>query len=166
MVLTGAVLNSDTGHTRRRMLGAGLAALTLGGCGVLDDDPQPPSTPDPLQPLADEALALAAAYDRTAASLPALATRLTPLAQDHRAHAAELAQVTGRTPAASISAPASAAAAGGSATDPATAVAALRAAEQTAAKNAVTACATTTAERAGLVGSIAACRATHVEALR
>ncbi|MEU4241569.1 hypothetical protein [Actinoplanes sp. NPDC026619] len=164
MVLTCAVRKSDTGHTRRRVLGAGLSLTVLGGCGLLDHyDDGPPPAPDPLQPLADEALALAAAYDRAAVSLPALAARITPLAEDHRAHAAELARVIGRTPVASASA---AAAPSAPATDPAAALAGLRAAEQTAMKSAVTACATTTELRAGLVGSIAACRATHVEALR
>jgi hypothetical protein len=163
MVLTGAVQSSVAGHTRRKVLGAGLAVTTLGGCGLFDnDEPGPPAAPDPLQPLADEALALAAAYDRAAVSLPALAARITPLAQDHRAHAAELARVIGRA----SSATPSAAAPSAPATDVAATLAGLRAGEQTALKNAVTACTTTTAARAGLVGSIAACRATHVEALR
>jgi hypothetical protein len=172
MVLTGAVRNSDAGHTRRWVLGAGLAVTALSGCGVIgDDDPEPPRPPDALQPLADEALALAAAYDRAVLTRPDLAARLAPLAEDHRAHAAELVRVIGSPATAPVPAAPSGAATGGAtggatgsaAGDP---IAALRAAEQTAARNAVTACATTTAERAGLVGSIAACRATHVEALR
>ncbi|WP_239132030.1 hypothetical protein [Paractinoplanes durhamensis] len=153
--------NSDTGHTRRRVLSggaAGLATAGLAGCGLFGDgDPELPPAPDPLQPLADEALALAAAYDRAAAADPALATRFTPLAADHREHAAELAAVIGRTAAAS----ASAAAPTGDGT-----LAGFRAAEKTAMTNAVSACKATTTERAGLVGSIAACRATHIEALR
>ena len=40
------------------MLSAGRAAA------LFDDDPEPPPPPDALQPLLDEALALAAAYDR------------------------------------------------------------------------------------------------------
>jgi hypothetical protein len=172
MVLTGAVLetviSSDVRHTRRRVLGAGLTLTTLGGCGLFqDDEPAPPPVPDPLQPLADEALTLAAAYDRAAVSRPDLAARITPLAEDHRAHAAELAKVIGRTPSVSASVVASGQPAiGAPASDAAATIAALRTAEQTAVKNAVTACGATTAERAGLVGSIAACRATHVEALR
>jgi len=162
MVLTGPVGTSGTGHTRRQLLGAGLAATTLAGCGVFDDKPAPAATPDPLQPLLDEALALAGAYDRAAAAQPALSARLTPLAADHRTHAADLAKLIG------VSASASAAASAGPAVENAAAdpVAALRTAELTAQKTAVAACLAAPADRAGMVGSIAACRATHAEALR
>jgi hypothetical protein len=179
MVLTGRVRTSGTGHTRRQLLGVSLAATTLAGCGVFDDKPAPPPTPDPLQPLLDEARALAAAYDRAAAAQPALSARLTPLAADHQAHAADLAQLIGASASASpigasasaspIGAPASASAAPAGATvesaaaDP---VAALRTAELAAQKTAVAACLAAPADRAGMVGSIAACRATHAEALR
>jgi hypothetical protein len=89
---------------------------------------------------------------------PGLATRLTPLADDHRAHAAELARLIGTTlPSTVASAPA------GAADDT---VATLRAAEQAAQKSAVAACRAAPAERAALLGSIAASRATHAEALR
>jgi hypothetical protein len=164
------VRTSGTGHTRRQLLGVSLAATTLAGCGVFDDKPAPPPTPDPLQPLLDEARALAAAYDRAAAAQPALSARLTPLAADHQAHAADLAQLIGASASASpIGAPASASAAPAGATvesaaaDP---VAALRTAELAAQKTAVAACLAAPADRAGMVGSIAACRATHAEALR
>ena len=158
MVLTGRVGTSGTGHTRRQLLGAGLAATTLAGCGVFDDKPAPAAAPDPLQPVLDEAVALAAAYDRAVAARPALAAKLTPLAADHRTHAADLAKLIGATPTMpSTPAPESAAA------DP---VAALRAAELAAQKTAVGACLAAPADRAGMVGSIAACRATHAEALR
>jgi len=164
MVLTGAVRMSVTGHSRRWVL-AGAAVLGvagLAGCGLLDDEPKPPETTDPLQPLLDEALALAAAYDRAVVTQPGLATRLTPLADDHRAHAAELSRLIGKSlPSTS---------AGASTTDPgagaAEAVADLRAAEQTAQRTAVAACTAASADRAALIGSIAACRATHAEALR
>jgi hypothetical protein len=159
MVLTDAVRMSGTGHSRRRVLGvatagAGISALT--GCGLFGDDPEPPRPPDPLRPLLDEALALAAAYDRALVTQPALAGRLTPLAADHRAHAAELARVIGTT---LPSGAASGAATGQSVAD-------LRRAEQAAQKTAVAACAQAAPDRAGLAGSIAACRATHAEALR
>ncbi|GIF10400.1 hypothetical protein [Actinoplanes teichomyceticus] len=162
MVLTGAVRTSDSGHTRRRVLGTagGLAGLvTLGGCGLFDDDPEPAPAPDPLRPVLDEALALAAAYDRVARAQPALAGKLTPLAEAHRAHAGELARVIGTTlpsgPAASS------AAAGGADT-----TSALRRAELAAQKTAAALCRSAAAERAALVGSIAAARAAHAEALR
>jgi hypothetical protein len=157
MVLTGPVRMSGSRHTRRRLLGAGLGVTVLGGCGLFDDKPEPPPAPDPLQPLLGEALALAAAYDRAALAQPGLATRLTPLAADHRAHADELARLFGTSPSAGAE---PAPSAGGDV------IAALRAAEQAAQRSAVAACGTAPAERAALVGSIAACRATHTEALR
>ncbi|MGX6608340.1 hypothetical protein ACWKSP_40420 [Micromonosporaceae bacterium Da 78-11] len=162
------VRSSGTGHRRRRVLGAaaglGLGATLPAGCGLSDDDPEPPAAPDPLQPLLDESLALAAAYDRALLAQPGLSTRLTPLAADHRAHAAELAAVIGTTlPSGAAPVPSASAAPGNAADD---AVAALRATEQAAQKTAVAAAKQAPADRVMLVGSIAACRATHAEALR
>ena len=149
------------------MTGVGLGAAALAGCGLFEGDPEPPKAPDPLQPLLDEALALAAAYDRVTVTQPGLAVRLTSLADDHRAHAAELSRVIGTAlpsgPAGTETTPA------GAETAPAevkTAVADLRKAEQAAQKTATAACRQSPADRAGLAGSIAACRATHAEALR
>ncbi|WP_307784559.1 hypothetical protein [Actinoplanes xinjiangensis] len=145
--------------SRRILLGALAGSAALAGCGVFDGDPEPAPPPDSFQPLLDEALALAASYDRVIAAQPALAARLTPLAEDHRAHAADLARVIGVTVAsAAPSVPVSSAPAGTTAT--------LRKAEQAAQKTAVAACKAAPAERAMLAGSIAACRATHAEALR
>ena len=163
MVLTGPMAMR---HTRRRVLagaGAVTATAALTGCGLLgDDEPAPTPAPDPLQPLLDEALALAAAYDRAALTQTALSARLTPMAEDHRAHAAALAQLIGAALPSGAAAPPSAAPAAGSATATLTE---LRAAERTAQKAAVDACRATTADRAALVGSIAACRAIHADAL-
>lgn len=159
MVLTGAVRMSGTGHTRRTVLAAGLGVTTaLAGC---EGEPPPPPVPDPLLPVLDEALALAAAYDRAVVAQPGLASRLTPLAEDHRAHAAELARTIG-TAAPSAAAPSASASAPATTATPAE----LRTAEQAAQKNAVVACQAAPAARAALLGSIAACRATHAEALR
>ncbi|MDI6097577.1 hypothetical protein QLQ12_03050 [Actinoplanes sp. NEAU-A12] len=136
-----------------------VGSAALAGCGVFDREPEPAPQPDPLQPLLDESLALAAAYDRAIAAQPGLATRLTPLAEDHRAHATELARVIGTavpSAAPSASAPASTA----------DTVATLRKAEQAGQKTAVAVCQAAPAARAALAGSIAACRATHAEALR
>jgi hypothetical protein len=155
------------------------------------DNPASPPVADPLEPLLAEAVALAAAYDRVVATQSGLAGRLRPLADDHRAHAAQLAQLIDRpvppTPA-SASAPAlgsatsgsatsgsatsgsaaaaSSAAAAGSSAAIAHSLVQLGAAEQIAQRNAVSACRRAPADRAALIGSIAACRATHVEALR
>jgi len=165
MVLTDPMGITGNGYTRRRVLGgtagAALGMTALSGCGLFDNGPGPDQAADPLQPVLDEALALAAAYDRAVVAQPALSSRLTPLAADHRAHATELAKVIGEklpsaAPAAS-STPAS---------DAAGTVAGLRKAEQAAQKTAAAACRQAPAARAALVGSIAACRATHAEALR
>jgi hypothetical protein len=155
MVLTGAVVTRGNGNTRRGLLAGAAGATALAGCGVFDSGPDGPAAPDPLQPVLDEAVALAAAYDRVAAIQPALARRLGPLAADHRVHAAELARVIG---AAAPSAPASAA--------PVATIEDLRAAVRAARRTADTACRQAPAARAALVGSIAACRASHIEALR
>jgi hypothetical protein len=165
MVLTDPMGITGNGYTRRGVLGgtagATLSMTTLAGCGLFDNSPAPDKAADPLQPVLAEALALAAAYDRAVVAQPGLGNRLTPLAADHRAHATELAKVIGEklpsgAPAASA-APAS---------DAAGTVAGLRKAEQAAQKTAAVACRQAVAARAALVGSIAACRATHAEALR
>src|SRR4051794_727848 len=100
MVLTGTVLTNGSRYSRRRVLGAaaglGARAPALGGGGLFDHGPGPPATPDALQRVLDEALALAAAYDRAVAAQAALSVRLTPLAAAHRAPAAELARVIGK----------------------------------------------------------------------
>ena len=139
--------------------GTAMVASTA-GCSLFDDDPKP-AQPDALQPVLDEALALAAALDQAALAQPGLATRLNPLAADHRAHIAELSRVIGKpvpSPGASSSAPA--------AGDPGTLLKQLRTDVKAAQRNAATACGRAPAARAALVGSIAACRATHAEALR
>jgi hypothetical protein len=164
-------------HTRRRVLGlavAGVSGAALAGCGLFDHEAKPTAaTTDTLQPLLTEAVALAAAYDRAVAAQPGLAGRLTPLAADHRAHASELARLIGQAVPPAYTPTASALVASGSVASGSAApagagdvLARLRAAEQTAQRNAVAACLKAPAERAALVGSIAACRATHAEALR
>jgi len=160
MVFTGAVRINQAGPTRRRVLGmaaTGLGGAALSGCGLFGGDDTPSGAGDAaVRPLLTEAVALAGAYDKAAAAQPDLAARLKPLADDHRAHASALAELIGK------SVPAAAPAAIGSGD----VLAGLRAAEQTAQRNAVTACKQAPAERAALIGSIAACRATHAEALR
>jgi hypothetical protein len=154
---------SDIGFTRRRVLrttaGATVAATALTGCSLFDVEPEPTPEPDPLQPLLDEARALAAAYDRAVVIQPDLAERLTPLAEDHRAHATELTRVIGA--AVTSVAPSTSAS-----PDAGQTVEDLRAAELKAQRTATLSARTVPSERAGLVGSIAACRATHAEALR
>ncbi|MGC5329473.1 hypothetical protein [Micromonospora sp. DT62] len=143
------------------LLALGGAAAPLTGCGLLDRDDDPAPGPDPLTPLLDESLRLAAGHRDAAAAYPALAGLLTPIAEAHRAHAAELARLIG-VPLPSASAAGSPAAPG----DQTAARAALREDERAAREAATRACAAAPAERAALLASIAAARATHVEALR
>jgi hypothetical protein len=138
--------------------GMTLSGAALTACGLFGDDPAPTPPPDPMQPVLDEARALAAQCDRLALAQPDLAARLTPLGDDHKAHVAELTRLLQTTVAPSASALAAETAAD-------TTVAELRAAEQKAQRTAYLTAKTAAADRAGLLGSIAACRATHVEAL-
>ena len=108
-----------------------------------------------MQPVLDEARALAARYDQLALAQPDLAARLTPLGDDHKAHIAELSRLIEASPAPSASAPAVE-----------TSLAELRTAEQKAQRTAITSAKAASPDWAALLGSIAACRASHVEALR
>ncbi|WP_239559608.1 hypothetical protein [Micromonospora luteifusca] len=167
---TGRTTQRDqaSGHSRRKLLRAGAllalggAAVPLTGCDLFDRDDQPAPPPDPLRPMVDESLALAAAYRTSATAHPELADRLGPIAEAHTAHATELARVIG------VALPSTVAAAPSAepATDPAGALAALRRLEKTAQQSATAACAAAPAERAALLGSITAARATHQEALK
>jgi hypothetical protein len=150
-----------TGFNRRRLLGAaaGTATTALAGCGPSHHEPAPHPSTDVLRPLLDEAVALVAAYDRAVLAQPGLGARLTPLAADHRAHAAEIARLIG------TSVPSAAPSAGASA-NPGDVLTRLRSAEQAAQRTAATVCIRAAGGRATLAGSIAACRATHAEALR
>ncbi|MEV1328967.1 hypothetical protein AB0J20_05245 [Micromonospora costi] len=143
------------------VLALGAAAVPLTGCDFLGGDDGPPPAPDPLRPLLDEALALAAGHRDAAAAHPDLAARLTPIADAHQAHAAELARIIG------VSLPSGTpVATGAPTTDPDAALSDLRGRERAGRDAAVAACAAAPAERAALVGSIAAARATHLEALK
>jgi hypothetical protein len=176
MVLTWPVRNRDTdqnggarGPSRRALLRAGavaavsaVAATTLTGCDLFGGDGSKRGAADPLAPLITGALDLAARHEATVASQPELADRLNPIAQAHRAHATELARVTGTTlPSGPATPPASPAG-----DDAKGSLAALRAAEQQGHEAAAKACAGAPEKRAALVGSIAAARASHAEALR
>jgi hypothetical protein len=175
MVLTWPVRSGQTEEnddvrrrSRRTVLRAGgLLAVTavtvpITACDLLTGKPKPPPGPDPLMPLITGALDLAARYEVVLTRYPEVASRLTPVAQAHRAHAAELARVAGVALPSSSPTPASTVAGG----DLPTALAALRTAEQQGHEAAVSACVNAPAKRAALLGSIAAARATHLEVLQ
>jgi hypothetical protein len=137
---------------------------SLTGCGLFDNEPDPPPAPDPLAPLIGGALDLAARYEAAVAAFPELADRLGPVAEAHRAHAAELARVT-RITLPSTAAPSAPAGDSGAGTASAT-LAQLREAEQQGREAAAKACTEAPANRSALVGSIAAARASHLEVVR
>jgi hypothetical protein len=154
----------------RRTLLAALGAIAAGalgaGCerdrrGSATGTPSP-APPDPLlADLADER-DLLARYDAVAAAHPALASRLAPLRDDHREHAAALARALGDAapgaPSDSVPAPTPG--------TPGAALAALATAERDAARRNTRSCLTAPADRAALLASIAACEATHEVLLR
>ncbi len=157
--------NGTSELSRRAVLGVGAllalggAAAPLTGCGLLDRD-EPPA-PDPLAPMIDEALRLAAGLRAAAGAHPDLADRVTPLAEAHEAHAAELARVTGTALPSGPAAPS-----GAPPADKAATLTALRQAERTGRDAASKACAEAPADRVALLGSITAARASHLEALK
>ncbi|WP_201753499.1 hypothetical protein [Micromonospora rubida] len=144
------------------LLALGGATGPLTGCDLFDGD-EPDPAPDPLEPLAAEARELAARHRAALAADPGLTKTLTPIAEAHEAHAAELAKLFGRPASASSGTPSAGASAGG---DRRATLTGLREAEQRGRESAAKLCAGAPAERAALLGSIAAARATHVEALK
>ena len=144
------------------LLALGGAVAPLAGCDPFDRDGDPAPGPDPLARMAEETFALATTYRTVAASHPALAERLTPIGDAHVAHAEELARV------ARVALPSTAAVTAPEAPpeEAAAALTALRAQETTARDTATRACLEAPAHRAALLASIAAARATHLEALR
>ncbi len=172
-MFTVRVRREDNRHSRRAVLAAaaGLATAGLAGCD-LGDDPLPRwhPAPDALLPLLAATIKLADRYDTTIAALPALSDRLTPLRDNHRAHITALARELGideRTPTASPLPSVSSGVPEGSApSDPSAALSALAAAEKVGQALAQEACLAAPSYRAALLGSITACRATHLEALR
>jgi hypothetical protein len=156
------------GRSRRAVLG-GLAGAVVGaalaGCWPKSNKPAAPPSPHPLTAAVAGTQALVDRYQATVAGYPDLAERLQPLLTDHRAHLDALREAMG-VPSPSASPTASGASASPSdAADQDGALAALKDAEQAAQKEAVTACLAAAAGYAPLLGSIAACRATHVEVL-
>jgi len=154
---------------RTALGGAGLIALALAGCTAQPKVAKPTASAlagDPLAPLYRETLSLITTYGRAAAATPALAGLLAPLEDDHRRHAVALAAAIGIVaptlpPPIAAGSPATAVPPAGTGPQRAT----LAAAERTARNSAIAACLAAPADRAAVLGSIAACRASHVEVL-
>ncbi|MGH3656021.1 MAG: hypothetical protein ACRDUA_05135 [Micromonosporaceae bacterium] len=138
--------------------GAVVAGFGATGCDLLSPEPPPPH---PLASTLRRSRALVAEYQAAISAHPGLARQLTPLRDNHRAHVTQLAKLIGPTASSSPST-----SPGGSAPpDEAATLTGLRDAESDAEADAVRTCLRVKAEYAGLLGSIAACRATHREAL-
>lgn len=180
MVLTMAV-RTGSAHPRRSFLGAtgavagalagaGIAGptLLLAGCSLPDalgsDEPETRALTDAdtLRAVADESLLLASRLDAAITELPDAAPRLTPLRDAHREHAAAVGRSLGESQQPSVaSASPSEASRGGSTA----AFKALATAERAAAERAAAACIQVEPHHAPLIGTIAAARASHAEAL-
>jgi hypothetical protein len=152
-----------------RSAAAALTAAGLAGCDLGRQSAEPPPGPDPLAPFLAQTRKLAQQYDTAITTVPSLSARLTPLRDDHRAHVAALERETGSFGTPSGSAEPSATEpprpAGPADATPAGVLAALAAAEKAAQAQAEQACLSAPTYRAALLGSIAACRASHRTAL-
>lgn len=161
-------------YPRRTVLRAALVGtvgtLVLTGCDR-SAPAQVRKIADPLNPLYRDTAALLARYESIMTARPDLAARLTPLRDAHREHLRALAREIGpNLDSPSPASPSPAASAGGSVAaeapaDAGSALATLRDAEKAAAAAARAACLAGPSYRAALLGSIAAARASHVEAL-
>jgi hypothetical protein len=168
MVFTVPVMEQrpGPGRSRRTVLAAlvgGGSSVALAGCWG-NDRTAPPPKPHPLAPALAGTLQLVARYATTATTFPELTERLQPLLADHRAHVDALRGAMG-IPSPSASASDGAGVASSMPADAAEALAGLRTAEVAAQADARTACLAALPEYAPLLGSIAACRATHLEVL-
>ncbi|MBX6749759.1 MAG: hypothetical protein IRY85_08815 [Micromonosporaceae bacterium] len=140
---------------------AGLAGVTTAaGCDLFggSTDGEDVEVSAELTELLAATVALGDAYDGAIARAPSLADRLTPMRDAHRTHAEALAQA--------LAQPAPTTATADGPTDPAAVLAALVEAETRGLEAARTACLTAPARLAGLIGSMAAARACHLEVLQ
>ncbi|HEY2672668.1 MAG TPA: hypothetical protein VGJ07_20130 [Rugosimonospora sp.] len=155
------------GRSRRAVLGAVVGGVALAGpvgCGWLSRKGEASSKPSPLAPTLAGTLALIDRYTATIAAQPTLADKLNPLLNDHRAHVTALRAAMGAA-ASTGPAPGSPSPTAAVPDDPAGALAAVHAAEQAARDAAVSNCLAAAPRYASLLGSIAACRACHLEVL-
>lgn len=144
-----------------RVLGGTLTAgFALTGCDLLSPEPPPPH---PLAAVLHDTRALLGRYESAITAQPGLAERLTPLRDNHDTHVTELKRLIG--PSASATPSAAASAPDQPPTDEKATLTALRTAEREGQAYATKACLKAKPEYAGLLGSIAACRATHREVL-
>ena len=146
------------------MAGVSLAgaatASALTGCDVFSKGTGAATEPHGLEGLLGATVALGDQYDLTMSAVPALAPAITPVRDAHRAHAQALADAIG------VPVPAASPPPGQVPADRPGALAQLTSAEKAGRDAAVAACVEATPRLAGLLGSIAAARASHLEVLR
>jgi len=138
---------------------AGVAGMSLSGCGLLAGDPPPPH---PLLGTLREIRALLWRYEAVISAHPVLAEQLGQLRDNHRAHLSAVAELIGtaahESPSPTTGVPVS--------PESKTAVGELRNAERAGQDAAARSCLAAKPEYAGVLGSIAAARASHREVLR
>lgn len=134
-------------------VGAAAGCDLIGGSTETDEGELPPE----IAELLAATVALGDAYDGAIARAPSLADRLTPMRDAHRTHAQALAQALAR--------PAPSTGTADGPTDQAAVLAALVEAETQGLEVARSACLVAPARLAGLIGSMAAARACHLEVL-
>ncbi len=153
--------------TRRAALTGGVAVTAaLAGLSACRSDDSRSAAPNPLISALSATTALLADFDATLISHPDLAGRLTSLREDHQQHVDQLVHELGSAaPSASAGSPHGNAPSSPVPDDPHEALQALVAAERRAQQSAAGACLHAPDRHASLLGSIAACRATHLAVL-
>ncbi|MEV4511315.1 hypothetical protein AB0K00_20355 [Dactylosporangium sp. NPDC049525] len=151
--------------SRRAVLAAAAAAMTtLTACDIPKSSAATwHPAPDVLLPLLTRAVALRDRYAEVLTAFPALQDRLGPLKDNHAAHVVALAREVGLDEHGPM--PTASTSAGPVVQDQAAAVKELAGLEKAGQEDATTACLAAPSYRAALLGSIAACRAAHVEVL-
>jgi hypothetical protein len=150
--------------SRRAVLAAAATMATLAACEV----PKRAAVtwhpaPDVLLPLLTRTIALRDRYAAVLAAFPALQDRLGPLKDDHAAHVVALAREVGLPEADPM--PGASTSAAPVVQEQTAAVNELVGLEKAGQEDATAACLSAPSYRAALLGSIAACRAAHVEVL-
>ena len=151
---------SRRGLLRGLLAVAGLAGIgSVTGCDLFGDSPgsDGDEVPPELVELLAQTVALGDAYDGAISRAPSLADRLTGPRDAHRAHAQALAQA--------LMSPSPSAGTAEGPADPSAVLAELRDLETRGLEAARTACLAAPPRLAGLIGSIAAARACHLEVL-
>jgi len=148
-----------------------LAAAAAAAAGVVAGCDRPGSgptaqwhpAPDALLPLLAATVALRDRYGEVLAAFPALQGRLGPLKDDHAQHVVALAREIGISEEGPFPAPS--ASGGALSTEQGAALTELAGLEKQGRADAEGACLAAPSYRAALLGSIAACRAGHIEIL-